>query len=294
MTNAKLFLMTVLLLAISGAFYYMFENTGVTGAATGTKCTDSDGGINIYVKGTAVQTTGRNDKFVTDMCSGTTQVIEAYCSKNKATTTTKSCSTGYICSDGACTKIYACNDGIDNDGDGKTDYPNDPGCASSTDNDERTGAACDDGSDNDGDGKIDMNDAGCSSVTDNDEANCGDGAVSGSEQCDGSNLNGNTCASKGYSGGALSCTSSCTLDTTGCYTDTCSDTDGGFVTGTQGTVSGSYQGNSYSNTDSCSGTVLTEYYCSGGKKYSSTHECNKATNQSNNSGTTTCSSGACQ
>lgn len=33
------------------------------------------------------------------------------------------------------TTVYACNDGIDNDGDGKVDL-NDPGCASSTDNDE--------------------------------------------------------------------------------------------------------------------------------------------------------------
>jgi subtilisin family serine protease len=31
---------------------------------------------------------------------------------------------------------YACSDGIDNDGDGLTDYPNDPGCTSTTDNDE--------------------------------------------------------------------------------------------------------------------------------------------------------------
>ena len=34
------------------------------------------------------------------------------------------------------TTTYACNDGVDNDGDGKIDYPNDPGCSSSTDNDE--------------------------------------------------------------------------------------------------------------------------------------------------------------
>ncbi len=31
---------------------------------------------------------------------------------------------------------YQCNDGQDNDGDGLTDYPSDPGCSSSTDNDE--------------------------------------------------------------------------------------------------------------------------------------------------------------
>jgi len=38
------------------------------------------------------------------------------------------------------TTIYPvpqCNDSIDNDGDGRVDYPEDPGCASSDDNDER-------------------------------------------------------------------------------------------------------------------------------------------------------------
>ncbi len=33
-------------------------------------------------------------------------------------------------------QTYQCNDGIDNDGDGRVDYPNDPGCSSATDNDE--------------------------------------------------------------------------------------------------------------------------------------------------------------
>mgnify|MGYP000663316254 CR=1 FL=1 len=32
--------------------------------------------------------------------------------------------------------VYACSNGWDDDGDGKVDYPNDPGCISSTDNDE--------------------------------------------------------------------------------------------------------------------------------------------------------------
>ena len=40
---------------------------------------------------------------------------------------------------------------------------------------------CNDGVDNDGDGKIDMQDAGCSSRTDNDESNCGDGVCTGAE-----------------------------------------------------------------------------------------------------------------
>ena len=29
-----------------------------------------------------------------------------------------------------------CNDGLDNDGDGLTDYPNDPGCTGNSDNNE--------------------------------------------------------------------------------------------------------------------------------------------------------------
>ena len=34
------------------------------------------------------------------------------------------------------TSTSACNDGVDNDSDGLTDYPNDPGCSSASDNDE--------------------------------------------------------------------------------------------------------------------------------------------------------------
>jgi Subtilase family len=51
----------------------------------------------------------------------------------------------------------ACNDGIDNDGDGAADFAGlDPGCASAEDASERSAALrCDDGLDNDGDGRID-------------------------------------------------------------------------------------------------------------------------------------------
>lgn len=66
-----------------------------------------------------------------------------------------------------------CNDGIDNDGDGKTDFPNDTDCSSSTDTTERPPPppACSDGLDNDGDGRVDMNDTGCSQPSDTDEFN---------------------------------------------------------------------------------------------------------------------------
>jgi hypothetical protein len=53
----------------------------------------------------------------------------------------------------------ACDDDVDNDGDGLVDYPADPGCTAA---DARTeNPACDNGLDDDGDGLIDLADPGC-------------------------------------------------------------------------------------------------------------------------------------
>jgi hypothetical protein len=83
-----------------------------------------------------------------------------------------------------------CSDGVDNDGDGKIDYPNDPGCTDAQDNTESPdpstpppAAQCSDGVDNDGDGKVDFpDDPGCTSAGDTTEspdpstpAQCSDG-----------------------------------------------------------------------------------------------------------------------
>lgn len=105
------------------------------------------------------------------------------------------------------TPVMACEDGIDNDGDGKKDYPDEPGCTSRTDDDETDPtpkplcsngiddngdgykdypldtdchaasenyegpAACEDGLDNDGDGKVDYpNDPGCLTPSDTTES----------------------------------------------------------------------------------------------------------------------------
>ncbi len=71
-----------------------------------------------------------------------------------------------------------CSDGKDNDGDGKVDFPADPGCANAQDNDETdplppppgVKPQCSDGKDNDGDGKVDFPaDPGCVSPQDHDE-----------------------------------------------------------------------------------------------------------------------------
>jgi hypothetical protein len=58
---------------------------------------------------------------------------------------------------------------------------------------------------------FDTTDCGCVPPT------CGNGVVDGAEQCDGSDLGGASCASRGYNaGGALSCTAGCAYDTSAC------------------------------------------------------------------------------
>jgi hypothetical protein len=72
----------------------------------------------------------------------------------------------------------ACSDGTDNDGDTQVDYPNDHGCTDTEDISERGTAQCDDGLDNDIDGETDyQDDSQCSSLSDHSEdpRACSDG-----------------------------------------------------------------------------------------------------------------------
>lgn len=45
---------------------------------------------------------------------------------------------------------------------------------------------------------------------------CGDALVTGSEQCDGANLTGQTCITRGYDAGTLACYGNCSFDTSLC------------------------------------------------------------------------------
>ena len=59
----------------------------------------------------------------------------------------------------------ACSNGLDDDGDGKADFPADPGCTDANDASERGTQSCDDGIDNDGDYGVDVGgDIACASV----------------------------------------------------------------------------------------------------------------------------------
>lgn len=80
------------------------------------------------------------------------------------------------CLEGLCTPFNQCGNGVDDDGDGRTDYSDDatvgdPGCGDAADPSERGAFACDDGADNDGDGLGDYRtdgtgDPGCSGPMD--------------------------------------------------------------------------------------------------------------------------------
>jgi hypothetical protein len=136
-------------------------------------------------------------QHVTCSTSSTTVVVDGRVAEQKEET----------CSDGSRKPVGQpvfkshCEDGLDNDSDGKTDR-DDPGCETLADNSEADPTPptpkpqCDDGDDNDGDGTVDMMDTGCSSATDSTEGepappattdctdgldNDGDGLVDGAD-----------------------------------------------------------------------------------------------------------------
>ncbi|MEO8700209.1 MAG: hypothetical protein ABI867_09200 [Kofleriaceae bacterium] len=90
------------------------------------------------------------------------------------------CASGFACigTPGSRTcRAAECQDGIDNNGDGRQDFPLDPGCESPSDNSEDTVCpgplcpVCSDGIDNDGDGRTDFPaDSGCFTAADTNEA----------------------------------------------------------------------------------------------------------------------------
>jgi len=63
-----------------------------------------------------------------------------------------------------------------------------------------------------------------SGCTNNTGPVCGNGVIETGEDCDGTNLGGASCTSLGFSGGTLSCSSTCTYDTSACTTGTCTTT----------------------------------------------------------------------
>ncbi len=76
---------------------------------------------------------------------------------------------------------------------------------------------------------------------------CGNGVVGGDEECDGDDLNSQTCAGLGYDGGTLSCDAACDFDVSNCTTDGVPTGNGGGGGGTRVATKVIFQGKAYPN-----------------------------------------------
>ena len=90
---------------------------------------------------------------------------------------------------------------------------------------------------------------------------CGDNILqpSISEQCDGSNLGGETCVGLGYDSGTLACQSNCVFDTSDCANDNTNGGTGGTPTSGGGSSSGGGGSSGGRGSSSC----IENWQCSG-------------------------------
>jgi len=212
-----------------------------------------------------------------------------------------------------------CNDKIDNDGDGLTDFPKDSGCSGPTDDDETN---CGDGVCEGGETysscpedceapttttiQVLCTDIGgfctVNSVCLKNDGICYDGypdcgqdyccCVISGETTTTVPLNVTTTTQPPTTTTTPITTTTTTTPITTTIPDSCSDTDGGIVSTVKGTVSGYYNQQPYSYTDYClyaneTGQMVLEYYCSGNIYFSTILDCEAGIE------TTSCVDGAC-
>jgi cysteine-rich repeat protein len=122
-----------------------------------------------------------------------------------------------ICGNGILEGEEECDDGNNENGDGCTGYCTLEENATCGDGELNPGEECDDGNNENGDG--------CNAICEIERPEtCGDGVIDPGEECDGDDLGAATCANQGnYVGGILECTIYCTLDFSGCWTDSCNE-----------------------------------------------------------------------
>jgi hypothetical protein len=123
-----------------------------------------------------------------------------------------------------------CGDGICNGAETNVSCPGDcpPTCTAT----ETPEATCDDGVDNDCDTFIDCADLNCVGTPACVSGGCdNDNIKEAGEQCDGTDLDGKDCTTFGFTGGTLSCTGSCTFDTSACTGSTSTGIPCGLGTG---------------------------------------------------------------
>jgi cysteine-rich repeat protein len=125
---------------------------------------------------------------------------------------------------------------------------------------------------------------------------CGNGALNPGEDCDGALLGGATCQSRGFAGGTLGCTASCSFDTSGCQAAICPNgiiesgeqCDGGNLNG-QTCVSFGYAGGTLACTASCSWSTAgcVNAICGNGVKETG-EQCDDSNTNSNDGCSSTC------
>ena len=101
----------VLVVAFAATFWSGSTNEDVTGYVVGSsiQCSDSDGGSNIWERGTRVTHTAWETHTAVDFCNPITEeVMEHFCSSHFDAVTERSfaCPRGYSCLEGACVADY--------------------------------------------------------------------------------------------------------------------------------------------------------------------------------------------
>jgi cysteine-rich repeat protein len=108
---------------------------------------------------------------------------------------------------------------------------------------------------------------------------CGNGRIEGTEECEGMDLDGETCISQGYLGGGLACNADCSFDKTACTDDLCGngvidvgeDCDG-VAAGTGTCMSEGFVSGSLSCSGSCTYDTSACSNCGNGRTVG-TEEC---------------------
>jgi hypothetical protein len=262
----KLYILVIAVIAvfIVASFIYaaVTKNSGSSSgfglaALSPGSCSDSDGGKDYAVKGTA--TKGTNSK--TDSCSSASVLIEYFCNKNSISSINYNCGSGKVCSNGACIPSCTpatCTSLSKSCGSWSDGCYGNLSCGTCN-----AGYTCSSGT-----CVLNCNPATCTSLS----KSCG----SWSDGCYG-NLSCGTCNSD-YN---------CISGTCIAMNNSCSDSDYGINKTILGFTSGKFNNTAYRNDDSCSNNfTLIEYYCYGVKSYSNFINCN-------GNGTVSCLNGIC-
>jgi len=243
----------------------------VNGTCEANLCTDSDGGKDLFVQGTAA---GAADS-IQDSCKDALNIEEAYCSGSNAVSEPFSCPAGYACTGGECVKA-PCQDSDDGKDKSVKGTVTAPGKSQT---DECSGAnavkeyycsgndaayeeiqcgsgmqcvsgACVEAPCSDSDGGKNASAAGTTKK----------GSDSYSDACSGGNgVKEYYCDANTVRYETVACQSGFSCQSGACVKNVCTDSDNGKDTATKGTTA--YE--SQNNTDSCyNSAAVLEYFCS--------------------------------